>query len=237
MRGFCWSGPKFLAVFASLNARRLSVRPKAPGSIYQFACEVFLSENQSSWRYFPVLMRGVSRSEPKYLAMFSSLNARRFSVGIKIPGDIYQFGCEVVVGQNQNPRQYLPIWMRGVGRSDPNFLAGVPSLNAWCLSVRTKTPGNSYQFKCVVSSRPEPKVLAILPSWNARLHSVRTEIPGDIYQFEREAFFCQIRNSWRRAPAKMRGVSRSELKFLANYQFKCEVLVGQNQNSWRSLSA
>ena len=109
IRGVLRTGPKFLAVFPSLNARRLSVRTKAPGSIYQFACEVFLSENQSSWRYFPVLMRGVSRSEPKYLAMFSSLHARRFSVGIKIPGDIYQFGCEVVVGQNQNPRQYLPI--------------------------------------------------------------------------------------------------------------------------------
>ena len=47
-------------------------------------------------------MRGVFRSEPKSLAVFTSVNARRFSVRTEIPDGIYQCECEAFFGQNQN---------------------------------------------------------------------------------------------------------------------------------------
>ena len=38
-RGVFWSRPKFLAIFLSLNAKRLSVGTEFPGNIYQFESE------------------------------------------------------------------------------------------------------------------------------------------------------------------------------------------------------
>ena len=150
MRGVLRPGPKFLAVCSNLNARRLSVRTKAPGSIHHFECEVFVSGNQSLWRYFPVLLRGVSRPEPKFLVMFSSLNARRFAARTKIPGDVFQFDCEAFFGQDRNSWRYLPMRMRGVCRSEPKPPAVFSNLNARCPSVRTEIPSSCSQFKCMV---------------------------------------------------------------------------------------
>ena len=121
------SEPKSLAVFPSLNSRRYSVRTKIPGDIPQFKCEVCVGQNQNPWRYFPVLMRGVFPSGPKspavfrvltrgvfrsgpiFLAIFTGVNARRFSVRTQVPGRFYQFECKVSVSQNRSAWRYLPI--------------------------------------------------------------------------------------------------------------------------------
>ena len=128
MRGVIQSEPDFLAVFPSLNARRLSVRAGIPGSIYQFKCEVFVGRRQNVSRYFPVG------------------SARRFSVRTEIPGGFSQFKCEAFVQQNQNSWRNLPVQMRGGFRSAPKFMAIFTILRARCLSVRTKIPGDIYQF-------------------------------------------------------------------------------------------
>ena len=95
-------------------------------------------------------MLGVYQSEPKFLAVVTSmnarqnarclsarteilaivtnLNARRSSVRTEFPGDIYQFECEAFVGQNQISWQ-------------------ITSLNAMCYSARSKIPGDMDQFK------------------------------------------------------------------------------------------
>ena len=135
------------------------------------------------------------RSEPA-----TSLNARRFSVRTKFPGEVYRFGCEVFFSQNQNPWRYLPIWMRvvfaarteiprklpvqmrGVFRPELKFLAVVSTLNA-------------RRF------RSEPKFLAIFTNSNARRFSVRNRSPGGFYQFEFEVFVGRNQNSWRYFPA------------------------------------
>ena len=98
MRGVRWSEPKPLAIINSLNARRFSVRTKIPGSISQFKCEGFVGQNPNSWQLFPVWARVVFLSEPKFLAVFPSLFARRFSVGAEIPRDVSQFKCLVFLG-------------------------------------------------------------------------------------------------------------------------------------------
>ena len=221
-----------MEVFTNVNARRFSVRTKSPGSFFQLKLEAFFGRSQDSWRYFPVLMRGVFRSEAKRLAVFSSLNARCVSVRTKFPGGIFQFEFEVFVGQDQNSWRFLLVQMGGVCRSGPKFLAIFPSLNTRCLSVRTKIPGGIFQYEC----------------------DVRTEIPGEISQFKCEAFFAQNRNSWRYLPVGIRGVCRSGQKRLAivtslnarccsvraevpgsSPQFRCEVFVSQNQISWQRL--
>ena len=69
-------------------------------------------------------MRGVCRPEPKSLAIGTSLNARRFSALPEIPGDFFQFGREVLVGQNR------------ISGDPEKFLAGA------------KVPGGIYQFEC-----------------------------------------------------------------------------------------
>ena len=102
MRGVRRSEPKPPAVFPSVHARRYSVRTGIRGDIFEFKCEALLGQNENSWRYFPVLMRCVCRSEPKALAVFASLNAGRLSVGAKIPGGISRFKCEAFVGREQN---------------------------------------------------------------------------------------------------------------------------------------
>ena len=120
MRGVFQSGPEFLAVIPSFNARCLSVRTKIPGDIsswnarcvpvrtkspggfYLFKCEAFVGPSQYAWRYLPILMRGVRRPEPKFPKVFPNLNARRLSVRTEIPGGIYQCECEAFFGQNQN---------------------------------------------------------------------------------------------------------------------------------------
>ena len=132
---------KILAIYPSLNARRFLVRTKVPGNSYQFECDVFVGQDQNSWRYFLVRMRCVFRPEPKFLANV-------------------QFECEALCCQNRKSWMCFPVKMRGV-------------------------------------FRPGPKFLSALSSLRARRFSVRTEIPGEIFQCEYEAFFGQTRNSWR----------------------------------------
>ena len=200
------SQPKFLAIVSSLNATCSSVRTEFRGSSFQRNAGGFVGQDQNSSRYFPVQMRGVCRSETNSLAVFSDLNAMGFSVRTEIPGGIYQFECEAFCGQNQNPRRYFPVKMRGVCRSEPEFLAVCTRLNArrsWrfslvfargvCLSapkfLAISTNLNRRRF------RSEPKFLAIATSLNAGRVSVRTKIPGGIPQFKCEAFLGQNRNS------------------------------------------
>ena len=200
MRCVCRSGPEFLAVFPSSNARRYDVRTEIPGGISQFKWEAFFGRGRNFCRFCPVCARGVFRSEPKFLAKYSSVNARRLSARPEIPGDIYQFGCVRVF------------------QSGPNFLVIFPRSNAMSFSVRTKVPGDFPQDECeaffgqnqnslryfqirmrgVVWSGP--KFLAACPSLNAKRFLVRTEIPGDISQFEFAASFGQNQNPWRRFP-------------------------------------
>ena len=72
-------------------------------------------------------MRGAFRSEPKFLAEFTNVDARRYSVrtqipGVnyqvecevflvrtEIPGDIYQSKCGVSVCRNKNSQQYVSV--------------------------------------------------------------------------------------------------------------------------------
>ena len=70
------------------------------------------------------------QSGPKSLAIFTALNARRFSVRTEAPGGFFQFKCEALFGQGQNPRQYLPVEMRGAFGSEPDFLAIFPRVAA-----------------------------------------------------------------------------------------------------------
>ena len=121
---------KFPAVLRNLNARCLSVRTEIPGDMFQFNCEAFFGQNQNSWQCFPVLTRCVFPSDPEFLAIFTNLNARRFSVRTKIPREIYHFECEAIFSQNQNSWRFLPVWTRGV------------------FAVRTEIPGGIYQFGC-----------------------------------------------------------------------------------------
>ena len=109
MRGVCQSEPEFLAVFTSLNARRFSVGTEMPGGVFQFKCEAFVSQSQNSWQYFPVVMRGFLRSEPRFLAIFPSLGARSYSVRTQLPGGIFQFSREEFFGQNQGSWRYFPV--------------------------------------------------------------------------------------------------------------------------------
>ena len=231
MRGVFRPEPKFLAIITSSNSRRFSASAKIPGGNYQFACEVLSVRIENSWRYLPIWARGVCRLEPKFLAVFPSLYARCLSARTKFPGSIYQFKCEAILGQNPNSWRYFPVQMRGVIQSEPEFLAVFPSFSARCLSVRAAIPGD-------------------ISSWNARCVSVRTKSPGGFYQFKCEAFVGPIQCSWRYLPIWMRGVRRSETKFLAVlpnlnamrlsvrteipdgiYQCEREAFFGQNQNS------
>ena len=218
MRGVIRPVPKFLAIVTSLNARCLSVRTEIPGGIYQYGCELFFAQNRNSWRYFPVWTRGVFRSEPKRLAVFTSLNARLFSARTKIPGGICQFACEASVGRKPSAWRYFPVCMRSVFRAGPELLAIFSSLNARCLSVRTRTPGDVSQFKCEVfvgqnqnswryfpirtlsGFQSEPKFLATFPSPHVRCYSVRTWIPGGISQFKCGVPVGQDPMSWQYLP-------------------------------------
>ena len=162
-------------------------------------------------------MRGIFRSEPELTATFTSLNARRVSNRTKTPGDISQFKCEAFVGQNQNSWQIttfscaaffgqnrnfcrrLPIWMRGVFRPEPKLPAIFPSLNARCLSARTKSPGGVLRFECDVFFGQNQN------SWRSfpiRARGVFRPEPKSLvnYQFEREALFRQNPNSCRYFP-------------------------------------
>ena len=130
-------------------------------------------------------MRGVFHPELEALAVFTSLNSRRSSVGTKIPVDFPQLKWEVFVGQNRNSRGYFPVLLRGGFRAGPKFLAVFPSLNARCYSARTKVPGDIYQFESDVFFgqdrnswryfpiwargviRPEPKFLPVFTNLNA----------------------------------------------------------------------
>ena len=77
-------------------------------------------------------MRGVSRSEPKFLAIYTNLDVGRFSLRTKIPGDTFQLKCEAPLSQNQK------------------FLAIFTSRNVRRFSVRTEGPGGIFQFDCDV---------------------------------------------------------------------------------------
>ena len=140
MRGVCRPEPKFLAVFTNVNARRFSAISEIPVGFFQFERDVTVGQNRSSWRFFPVQVRGVIPSGAKFLAIYPSL--------------------ESFFGRGQRSWRYVPIRMRGAFRSEPNFLA-------------------------------------VLNKVNARRNSVRTHIPGVNYQAECEALFGQDRNSWR----------------------------------------
>ena len=91
MRDVFRSEPKFLAVFPSLNARRLPVGTKISGDVARFGREVFVGQNRNRWQYFAVQMRGL------------------FSVRTEIPGDIFEFKCEAFSGKNQNPWRFFPV--------------------------------------------------------------------------------------------------------------------------------
>ena len=163
-------------------------------------------------------MRGVFLSEPKFLAIFPRLNARRFPVRTEIPGSIPQFKSEVFVGQNRNSWRRVPICLRGVFRSEPESLATFFSLNARCVSVRTEIPGDISQFereaffghtrnswwyfpvKMRGVSRPELKFLKIFPCLGARRFSGRTEMPGGISQCKCEVFVGPSQYSWQYLP-------------------------------------
>ena len=105
MRGVTRSEPKSLSVFSSLNVRRSSVRTKIAGETYQSKCGAFVGQNQNSGQYFLAIFQ----SEQEFLAIFIDLNARRCSAGTEVPGNSYQFECEVFVSQNQNSWRYLPV--------------------------------------------------------------------------------------------------------------------------------
>ena len=131
--------------FRNRNAGCVPARTEMIGGIYQVECEVFsarteipgdiaqskreasVGQNRNSWRYVPIRMRGVCRSEAKFLAILTRLNAGYVPARTKIPGGIYQFECEVF-------------------RSGTKFLAMSTSLNARRLSVRIEIPGNIPQF-------------------------------------------------------------------------------------------
>ena len=169
MRGAFRSEPEFLLIYSSLHSEYVSSRANIPSSPSQVKCEVPSDQDQNSWRFPPVEMRGVRRSEPKFLAVFTSLNAGRFSVSAanpssfsqfeceafsvrtKIPCEISLFGREAFFGQNRNPRRRIPILMRGVCWSEPKFLAVFTSLNATRFSVRARIPGDISQVGCEVS--------------------------------------------------------------------------------------
>ena len=168
------SEPKSCAIFPSLCAMGFSVRTEIPEKFPQFArqalfgqtgCELcfarspnfwryvhaFFGQNQNSWRYFPICMRGVCRSEPKFLAVLPGLDAGCSSVGTRIPGGVSQFKCEVFVGRNQKSWRYFPVQMRGVFQTEPKFLAVFTNVNATRFSVRTEMTGDISQCKCDVS--------------------------------------------------------------------------------------
>ena len=71
--------------------------------------------------------------------------------------------------------------MRGVFRSELEFLATFTNLHATRFSVRTKIPGGVFQFGFAAFFPPEPKFRANR-------------------QFKCEAFFGQNRNSWQTLP-------------------------------------
>ena len=145
-RGVFQPGPKFLALLSSVNARRYFVRTEIRGGIFQFLCKALFGRGQNSWRYFPVYVRGVCRLEPQSLAIFTNLNARRYSVRTEVPGNTYQFKCEAFFGQNRNSWRYFPIWTRGAFRSEPKSLSVFTNLNARRFSVRTEITRDAFQL-------------------------------------------------------------------------------------------
>ena len=136
------------------------------GDILQCIREVCFCQDQNSQQFLRVCARGIFRSEPRFLKVFTNANDRSFSAGTRVPGDIFQFG------QSLGSRQYLPIRVQGVCRSEKKCLAIFTDLDARRLSIRTKTPGNVCQCKCDA-------------------FSVRPNVHGDISQFKCEAFFGQ----------------------------------------------
>ena len=71
---------------AGRNVTGRCVLTRIPGDIYQFGFEALLGQDQNSWQYLPICLRGFFRPEPKFLTILTSWNARRLSVGTKIPG-------------------------------------------------------------------------------------------------------------------------------------------------------
>ena len=113
MRDFIRSEPKFLAILPSLRARRLSVGTEIPG---KFLAIVITNLNSRCLSVriripgkLPICMRGVCRSGPKFLAVFSSWSARRYSIRTEVPGGIYQATWEAFFGRGQSPWRYLPV--------------------------------------------------------------------------------------------------------------------------------
>ena len=134
-------------------------------------------------------------SKPKSLAIFTTLNGRRFSVRTKIPGGFSLFECEAFFGQKQNPRRYCPVHARGVCWLEPKFLA---IYQFKCEALFFQNPNFWRYFPVSMRGvfRPKPRPLAVLPNGNARRYLGSTEIPGNSYQVECGAFVGQNRNSW-----------------------------------------
>ena len=204
MRGVFQSGPKFLVVFPSLNARRVSVRTKTSGDMFQFKCEAFFGQNlnpgnsyqskckafcgqvRNSWRYFPVKMRGVVRSEPKFLAIFSSLNARRYSIRTGIRRDISQVKWGAFFGRRQNSWRRFQIGMRGVIRPEPKFLAVFTNVRARRYSARTEIPFDRKGGPCFCRWRRRRR------SWRLRRRRRRSWSRGVVRTLFRKCNFPSI---------------------------------------------
>ena len=105
MRGDIPSEPKPLAMIPSLHEGSFSAEPKLPGGLYQFECDVFVGQTRNSWQFFPIWMRGVFRSEPKFLAVFPRLNAEYLSARPRIPSSFFQFRSEALFDLNRNSWQ------------------------------------------------------------------------------------------------------------------------------------
>ena len=92
-------------------------------------------------------MRGVFRSEPKFLAIVTSLNAMCFSVRTRIPGGIPLLGRDAFFGQNRNSWRISSLnAKRYAVRTE--IPGGISSLNERRFSVSAIIPGGIYQFEC-----------------------------------------------------------------------------------------
>ena len=105
-----------LAIFPSLDARRVPARTEIPGGICQFECEASVGQNRNAWldarRYsartnipgsnYQLEFEAYFRPGTKFLAMFSSLDARCLLVRTETPGRLPQRKCGAFVDQDRN---------------------------------------------------------------------------------------------------------------------------------------
>ena len=130
MRGVCRSGRNSPEAFPSVSKGR------------------FFGQNRNSWRYFPGKMRGVFRSEPDLLAVYTNLNAKCLSARTKIPGGMSQFQREAFWVETRIPGGAHHSGCEVFCRPRPHSLAVNTTLKARRSSVRAEIPGDIVQFKC-----------------------------------------------------------------------------------------